>query len=281
MRILILGTTGVVGRQVTPRLVERGHHVRAVLRHPDRAAWLAQLGVEIFPGDILKEETLRLPAEGCHIALHLATAIPKPGEPLDWSLNDRIRREGTANLLKACQAGGVRRYVQQSITFVYGERGASLSDEDTPLRPDPVTASAIDMEDQVTRSGLDFCILRGGALYGLGSGREASWREAAVAGALQLPGDGTGYISLIHVVDLARAVVQSVESALSRVIFNVVDNEPVTYHSLFAYIAAQLSASPPLPGGPPYLPSLRCSNARIKRALGWEPIFPSFRSGLA
>jgi hypothetical protein len=51
-----------------------------------------------------------------------ATAIPPPGPHQDWSRNDCIRREGAQNLLAAAVAGGARRYVQQSITFLAGLR---------------------------------------------------------------------------------------------------------------------------------------------------------------
>ncbi len=69
--------------------------------------------------------------------MHLATAIPR-GPGGDWSRNDRIRREGTANLLAAAAAQGVRRYVQQSIVMLYGDTGSTLVDESAPLQPGPV-----------------------------------------------------------------------------------------------------------------------------------------------
>ena len=88
-------------------------------------------------------------------------------------------------------------------------------------------------------------------------------------------------MSLIHVADLARAVVQAVESAPSHSIYNVVDDLPVTIRDLYRYIAASVGALEPSSGGEPNLVSLGCSNRKIHKELGWEPTYPTFQSGLA
>lgn len=244
-----------------PRLLERGHQVVATVRRPDA---VLPPGVQAVPGDILDASSLMAAAHGCDAAFHLATAIP------DWPRTDRIRREGTANLLAACAAGEVRLYVQQSIIFLYGDQGDRLVDETTPLQPSPFIQSAADMEELVQASSLNWCILRGGAFYGPGTGAEEGWR-----GASQLPLDGRPLLSPIHVVDMARAAVLAAESAPARSIYNVVDDEPVSYRDLYAYLG-----NPAGPGGPATR-SLACSNARIKQELGWTPAYPTFRSGMA
>jgi nucleoside-diphosphate-sugar epimerase len=281
MKVFVIGATGVLGRNVVPRLVERGHQVRAVVRQPRQAEILRRIGVEAVVGDIFDRESLREPVAGCEAALHLATAIPPPGPHQDWSRNDRLRREGIQNLLAAATEGGVRRYVQQSITSLYGDTGAQVVDESAPLSPRDRIQSAADMEAMVRQSALAWCILRGGALYGPHTGREERWRDACRAGSLRLPGDGSALISLIHEVDFARAIVQAAESAPASSTYNVVDDEPLTFRDLLGYLAAQLNAPAPQPGGELPLPSLGCSNARLKAALGWAPTYSTYRSGLA
>ena len=283
MRVLVVGATGVLGRQVLPRLLERGHTVRALVRRETHAATLARLGVETAPGDILDAASLIPATTGCDAVLHLATAIPKPGGAQDWRLNDRIRREGTQLLLAAVAQAGVPRYVQQSITFLYGDQGTRLADETTSLQPAPLIQSAADMEAlvQAAPDHVEWCILRGGAFYGPGTGREEGWRQAAREGGLPLPGDGSGLQSLIHVVDMARAVVLAAEAAPTGAIYNVVDDEPVTYRQLYGHVAALVEGPDPTPGGETVLPSLGCANARVKAALGWSPAYPTYRSGLA
>jgi len=239
------------------------------------------MGMEAVLGDILNPDTLTGATAGCDVVLHLATAIPRAGRPQDWNLNDRIRREGTRNLLAACQSNGIRHYVQQSITLLYGDCGNQIVDETQALHPIPLVESAFDMETMVQASSTEWCILRAGLLYGPGTWREETWRQEAHAGQLSLYGQGDAYMSLIHVADLARAVVQAVESAPSHSIYNVVDDLPVTIQALYRYIAASVGALAPSSGGEPHLLSLGCSNRKIHEELGWEPTYPTFQSGLA
>ncbi|HTE19934.1 MAG TPA: NAD(P)-dependent oxidoreductase [Armatimonadota bacterium] len=279
MRVFVIGATGVLGRNVIPRLLERGHEVRAVVRQPEQAERLQRLGVRAALGDILDADSLTAPLIGCDAVLHLATAIPRSQRPEDWLRNDEIRRDGTRNLLAAARRAGAGRYVQQSITFLYGDRGMRLADEDTPLQPAGRTQSAADMEELVRGAGLEWSILRGGALYGPHTGAEQGWREGILDRSLRLPGEGTGLVSLIHEVDFARALVLAAEAAPPCSVFNVVDDEPVTYRQLYGHVAALLNADVPEAGGPE-IRSLGCSNARLKEHLGWTPAFPSYRSGI-
>ena len=252
---------------------------RRSLRPYDAESGQRDKGGEAAAGDIRVGESLCRAAAGCDAVLHLATAVPRPGQPADWTLNDRVRREGTANLLAAAAQAGVRRYVQQSITFLYGDQGARLADEATPLKPAPYIESAAEMETRVAGSGLTWSILRGGAFYGPGTGKEPFWSQAAREGTLRLPGDGEGLVSLIHVADMARAVVLAVESAPAGAIYNVVDDHPVTYRELYGYVAALAGGPEPGAGGAPGA-SLGCRNERIRAELGWAPAYPSYQSGL-
>jgi nucleoside-diphosphate-sugar epimerase len=279
MHVAVIGATGALGRHVVPRLLERGHHVRTLVRRVEQGERLRRTGASPVLGDIFNPESLLEVTRNCQAVLHLATAIPADGS--DWTLNDRIRREGTRNVIGAALQNRVGRYVQQSITFLYGEQSEPVADETTPLRPDRVTQSAADMEALVRAAGLDWCILRGGWFYGPGTRREERWWQLARSGELRTPGDGSDRISLVHVVDMARAVVLGVEQAPARSIYNVVDDEPVDYRTLYGYIAAYAGGPEPQPGGESFLPSLACSNARIKQDLSWHPVYATFRSGLA
>jgi nucleoside-diphosphate-sugar epimerase len=278
MKILVIGSTGVLGRHVAPRLLERGYAVRTVARKPEQVKQLQRLGLDAALGDILDAESLKRAATGCEVALHLATAIHKPGGTQDWTPNDRIRREGTQNLLAACQHAGIRRYIQQSTCFLYRYQPNVLADETTPLEPNPFLQSTLDMEELVQASPFEWCILRGGFFYGPNTFEDA-WREALRQGTLSLPGDGSGKLSLIHQVDMATAVVLAAGKASARSIYNVVDDYPVTYKELFDYMAALVDGPSPAPGGSVFLPPFACRNDRLK-ALGWAPAYPSYRSGL-
>lgn len=281
MRVGVVGATGALGKQVLPRLIERGHEVRAIIRHEPEVTRLRRLGLDAVRGDILDRDSLSTGLKACDAALHLATAIPRAGTPEpDWSRNDRIRREGSRNLLETCRSLGIERYVQQSIAHLVADGSSNLLDESAPVRPSPRTASAADMEEMVRNSGLRWTILRGGAFYGPHTGRDEAWRGDARSGRLSLPADSAAYLSLIHVADMAEAVVLAAEIAPDRALLAIVDDQPVTYSELFRYLARLEEGPEPQPGeSAPIWPSCRVSNARAREVLGWRPRLRTYRSG--
>ena len=145
--------------------------------------------------------------------------------------------------------------------------------------PTSITAPVHDMEAQVMASQLEWIILRGGVFYGSGTGRMFDWNELALEQRLTVPGDGGDYLSLIHVEDMASAVVAAVEVSARGAIVNVVDDEPVTYSELFNYVARVHNRPAPAACGPLIFPSLRVSNRRAKDLFGWTPRYKSYREG--
>lgn len=278
LEVAVVGATGVLGRNVVPRLLEHNYQVRAIVRNPDAAEWLRALGVVVHRGDLLDLSSLRAALRGCSIAMHLATAIPRSDERAAWYPNDRIRREGTRNLLEACRQSDVNGYIQQSIAVLQAH-GASWSHEDSPLKPNERTASAADMEKLVVHSDLDWCILRGGYFYGPGT-RSDLWVQQARDRTLTLPSDGNSYVSLIHVSDMAAAVVRAIDCRVRKRVLCVVDDEPVTYRDLLGHVAAIHGMVTPVPSAKLAIPSFRVSNQCIRHVIGWRPHYATYRSGL-
>jgi nucleoside-diphosphate-sugar epimerase len=283
VKIAVFGSTGALGRHVVPRLIERGHQVIAVVRSADKAQALRKLGVTIAEGDVLLGEGLAKSSAGAETVMNLVTAIPRPPwtEATDWRANERVCRIGVKNVLLAARAVSAARYIQQSVVFIYGDRGHKLADESTELVPPERARCYVDMEWMVRSFPMDWVILRAGLLYGAATGLEDSWRAASRQGALRIPGDGSALVSLIQVTDLARAVVMAAEMAPGKNVFNVVDDQPVSWGELFRHIAAQSGGPEPVAGGPLGEPPLGCRNDKLKQAIGWSPSYPTYRSGLA
>ena len=291
MRIAVIGATGVLGRHLVPRLIERGHAVCATARKEADLDRLKRIGAEAVPADIFDPVSLRAAVVNCDAAIHAATSIPTAAGRGDWAVNDRIRREGTANLLAACRAERVRRYVQQSIAMLHIASDARPQTEEDPIGAYDLIRSALEMEQLVGQAPLDWCIVRGGAFYGPGTGRPEAWKSQARGGVLFIPhihrffggpikaefGKST---SLIHVADMAAAMALVAERGQPKQVYIAADDQPATYRDLLGYVAAMEGAAPPAPGGKVMLPSFRVSNAKLK-ALGWTPGYPSYRAGLA
>ncbi len=302
MKAFISGATGVLGRRVVAGLVAGGHQVVGLSRSQTNVDQLAGQGAEGRMGDLFDAEKLSELASDCDAVLHLATAIPTKARssPADWAMNDRIRREGTRAMVEAALRGPCRLYVQQSVTFVYGDRGGAWVDEDSPLGV-PVLdllQSAIDMEHIVGRAGreqgLPAVTLRFGSFYSHDSAQTRTMLDLTKKGRFPVVGDGHAFWSMLHVDDAASAIVRAIDRPADAAgqIFNVCDDEPVEYGDLVGDLAAALGARKPmhLPTFPARLllgtdavrflqSSVRCRNQRIKDRLGWQPRYPTHREG--
>lgn len=280
MYVVVIGASGVLGAHLVPRLLEAGHRVRATAREPTAMTARGWAGAELGAADMLDRASLDAAVAGADVVVNAATAVPRPGSEPDWSANDAIRTRGTANLIAACRAGGVSRLVQQSIALLVPSVGDAWVDESAPVETNERTASALHMEEQVKGCALSWRIVRGGLFYGPGTGREAFWLEQARAGALQLPGGGDDFVSLVHVADYAAALVAAVEWKGDGLVVNAVDDSPVTWAQLFGSLCEVIGAPAPRPGGPRLQPSFRARNARARSLLRWRPFYRSFRTGL-
>lgn len=304
MKLFIAGATGVLGKRVVKRLIAGGHQVTGLSRSAANHAWLKEQGAEPRDGDLFDQEQMIKLVVGCEGVLHLATAIPNKSRPTlaDWALNDRIRREGTQNLIAAALHNQCQLYVQQSITFLYGDQQGAWVDETTPIMSQPggVLQSAVDMEQMVNAAAqqhnLPAVILRFGTFYSYDSAQTQNMLSLTRKGWFPVIGDGQAYWNMINVDDAANAVVQTVNNypqVLSHT-FNICDDEPVPYGDLVAYLAQTLGARKPMrlpvflanlllgSGTVRFLlASVRGRNQLAKEKLGWRPQYPTHREGFA
>lgn len=290
MRVCVVGATGVLGRELVPLLVRQGHTVRALARSREHAGPAITGNAEFMECDLLSSESVsRLPywLEGCEVAVHIATAIPRdPAAPGAWDRNTRLRREGTRRLLTYSVAVGVKRYIQQSIVMAYADGGEQWLDEcwplDTSQQRAGICAPVIAMEEMVRAAPLqrmEWTILRGGSFVGPGTLQERVIARLR-AGTEVVAGDGSNFISPIHAADMASAVAAALDKAPPGSIFNIVD-EPIRQGEYLDRLAALAAATPPRRDPSlPRPPSFRCSNRAAQEKLGWKPthgIWPEAR----
>src|SRR5512139_16139 len=108
--ILVTGATGFVGSHLVKRLRQEGLKVRAVTRTPAKAQSLADLGVEVVPGDIGDPASLDAAAKGCDTVVHLVGIIQE-GRGFTFR---SVHVEGTGHILNAAKKAGVSHFVYQS-----------------------------------------------------------------------------------------------------------------------------------------------------------------------
>jgi nucleoside-diphosphate-sugar epimerase len=213
-----------------------------------------------------------------------------------FALTNRLRTEGTEHLLDAAKAAGVKRFVAQSFTGWSNSReGSWIKTEDDPLDPRPLeeqteTLAAIRfLERAVLDAPLEGIAVRYGGLYGPGSSETLA--EIFRKRMFPVIGNGAGIVSSTHVDDAASGTLAALERG-RRGIYNIVDDDPAPSRDFIPAIAEALGAPKPfhIPG---WLGRLLAgnvavtmmtegrgsSNAKAKRELGWQPIWPSWRDG--
>jgi len=121
VRIFLAGASGVIGIRLLPLLVEQGDVVVAMTRSPEKAERLRGLGGEpvicdVFDADRLTDAVERFRPDA---VMHQLTDLPDRLEELDSYAegNDRIRSEGTRNLIAAAKASAADHFVAQSIAW--------------------------------------------------------------------------------------------------------------------------------------------------------------------
>jgi 2-alkyl-3-oxoalkanoate reductase len=311
MNIFVAGATGVLGRELVPQLVARGHEVVGMTRTASKQDLLRSLGARPVVADALDPDSVAQAVASAEpeVIVHQLTALSGDFDMrhIDrfFATTNRLRTEGTDHLLAAARAVGARRFVAQSYAgWPAARTGGPVKDEDAPFDPDPPDAlrgmmNAIrHLEEAVTgASWLEGVVLRYGGFYGPGTtlSTDPAASHTAAIRKRQFPvvGDGGGIWSFIHVADAAAATAVAVERG-ERGVYNVVDDEPAAARDWMPVLAGELGAKPPR-RVPRWLGRLLAgeaatimmtevrgaSNEKAKRELDWKPRYASWRQGFA
>jgi 2-alkyl-3-oxoalkanoate reductase len=306
-RILLAGSTGVVGRRLVPLLVEAGHHVIALTRRPERVPALQAAGAHPAVVDVRESGALvatvrdTAPEVVVHQLTDLAGTTNLKRFDAGFAATNRLRTEGTDNLLAAARAAGARRLVAQSFAgWPFARVGGPVKTEEDPLDPDPPaelrrTLDAIrHLEAAVLGAeGIEGLVLRYGGFYGPGTSVGAGGYMLDDLRRRRLPivGAGTGVWSFIHIDDAAAATAAAVERGAPG-LYQIVDDDPAPVAEWLPALAEAAGARPPrrvpvwaarlLAGehGVILMTEARgADNTKAKRELGWRPAYPSWRQG--
>ena len=316
MKVFVAGATGVLGRELVPQLVARGHEVVGMTRSASKQDLVRRLGARPVVADALDPDAVAqaVAAAEPEVIVHQLTALSGPMRAKDMRrperssgaiMTNRLRTEATDHLLAAGRAVGARRFVAQSFGgFRWARTGGPVQTEADPLDPDPpgalraVQAGYLYLEQAVTTiewgEGL---ALRYGGFYGPGTGISLA-PDAVMAAPIRkrrfpIVGGGGGVWSYVHIEDAAAATAIAVEHGTPG-IYYIVDDEPAPVRVWLPALAGALGAKPPR-RIPRWLGRLAAgevatvmmtdvrgaSNEKAKRELGWRLRYPSWRQGFA
>ncbi|MCB1678275.1 MAG: NAD-dependent epimerase/dehydratase family protein [Halioglobus sp.] len=201
--IAVTGATGFIGRRLCAALQDQGFAVRALARDAARAADLSRAGVCVVAGDLDNQRALRQLSGGCAAVVHAAAAV-RGGSRAEF---ERINVAGTAALLAALQA----QPAPPRLLLL-----SSLAAREPDLSWYAGSKRAAERLLEHTTTELDWLVLRPPAVYGPGDREMQPLFEWMARGIAVVPGSAGARLSLLHVDDLARAIIACLFSPATR-----------------------------------------------------------------
>lgn len=220
MKVFVTGGTGFIGGEVVRQLRARGDEVACLVRSPEKAAKLTELGCELVSGDLGEVEALRAGMQGCDGLVHAAAmyevGIPAKQHPAMYEANVT----GSERVLRAAQEAKVAKIVYVSTVGTFGNTHGEVVDEsyehpgkeftsyyeETKLEGQRIAERMIAEED------LPCLIVQPGGVYGPGDTSQiADLLSEFFAGRLfLLPFPDLG-ICLSHVEDIASGILLALD----------------------------------------------------------------------
>lgn len=270
--VLILGC-GYTGQRVAKRLLDQNLPVIATSRDPTQPPLqeLSQQGARILAFDVNKPESFAPLQNEIQPGITVLHSLPTVGPP-------ESRVNPTPALLSLL-GNAPSRIVHLSTTGVYGN--TRKVDETTPAAPATARQKLrLAAEEAVRQGPWSSLILRAAAIYGPGRGVHVRMKQ----GRFKLLGDGSNYVSRIHVEDLAAIATAALLSTATGT-YPVADEEPCRSAEICAFCAKLLGLPMPQTAGPEELDETRRSDRRVDgravlRLLKITLQYPSYRTGI-
>jgi len=305
--VLITGGAGFIGSTLAKITLAQGWNVRILdnlsTGLKETAENLESQGVQVFIGDVRDAAMLDGAMQGCDAVVHLAAQVSVPLSMSHPEETMSVNVDGTAAVLSACMAHGVKRMVVASSAAVYGEaENLPLKEEDAGDVLSPYAESKWINESQILearKKGLRATALRFFNVYGVGQRPDGAYAAVipkfadmmAQGTAPQLNGDGMHTRDFVHVHDVCSAILSLIEGewkAEQFHVYNVATQTQITLLDLIAAINNALSHS--IEGhqritathGPERSGDIRHSMANIQRirsTLEWNPVV-GFEDGI-
>ena len=185
-RILIVGGTGMLGKELVAQLLQAGNDVSILTRHPEKAVAKLPSGINIVKGDLIDKPSLMSACHGMDVVIAAAHAIMGKGKYTSHQVDD----QGHRDLIDAAKQSGVKYFIYTSVIGIQ---------KDSPI---DFWRTKIRIENYLKQSGLAYNIIRASAFMELHVG-EFMAKSIHDKGKVTVFGKGENPINFVSVRDVA------------------------------------------------------------------------------
>lgn len=294
MKVLVLGGTGLLGSSLVPKLLARDYYVSVLSRNKTALSMLEEQGVHGVLGDLLKPEEFISTLTPHDVLVSIAM-------PLEFGrISGKAFKMMTERTTKFTQTAlDIGYKLDCPIIFTLGTAyrtgPGEVADETWPIERFGLTKAGVEGErlmKEAATKGHPIIQMIPGQIYGPG-GMFLEMYKMLKSGRFGVVGKGANRVPRIHVEDCAEAYALAIEKLPINESFIIADDTPVTMREFMEYMAScvgmtKIRTIPRMMArlvmGKLLLETMEIdcvvSNAKLKRVLGWEPEYPSYREGL-
>ena len=252
----VTGGSGFIGGALIERLRREGWEVRALARSDAAEAAVRERGAAPVRGDLGDAAALEGGTVGCDVCFHAAAKVEDWGDPAEF---ERLNVVGTANVIAASRAAGVRRLVHVSTEAALTAGQALVRvDERAPLRPDSpfLYSSSKAKAEQLVRDangdGLETVVVRPRFVWGRGDTTLLpAIAELVRSGRFRWVGGGRHLTDTTHVDNTVEGLWLGATRAPAGGVYFVTDGEPVVFRDFLERMLATQGVEAPDKSVPP------------------------------
>jgi len=277
MATLVTGATGFIGSHIAKKLVDRGEHVKVLLRGSSKTTNIDDIDVERVYGDVMDLSSINEALTGCDTLYHTAGVASFRKD--DYQKMEDINVGGTSNILNAALESGVKKAVHTSSIAAIGvDSQGGIADEQTKYDLDYLGVKYLETKHrgeqialELAKKGLPLVVVNPATVIGTGDIYLSSTAFILWYYKKKFPGYMDGTLNMVDVEDVADGHILAAEKGKIGERY-ILGNENFTLLELFSLLE-EVTGVPKPKMKIPYFMAL-ASGYFVERILGMS--FPNY-----
>ncbi|MGB3728063.1 MAG: SDR family oxidoreductase, partial [Thermodesulfobacteriota bacterium] len=277
MATLVTGATGFIGSHIAKKLVDRGEHVKILLRQSSQTSNIDDIDVERVYGDVMDTDSVNEALKGCDTLYHTAGVASFRKE--DYQKMEEINVKGTSNILNAALEAGIKKAVHTSSIAAIGvDPNRGIANEETKYDLDYLGVKYLDTKHRgeqialdLAKKGLPLVVVNPSTVIGTGDIYLSSTAFILWFYKKKFPGYMDGTLNMVDVDDVAEGHILAAEKGRIGERY-ILGNENFTLLQLFSLLE-EVTGVPKPKMKIPYFMAL-ASGYVVERILGMS--FPNY-----